>query len=105
MYNVILFRPLSSPHDIIQLMGRGGRGPNIFSSSLDIVWNKNDIANNVPGSNVSDWHYLSPTVTGMTSEVRWLLESDGCIVQKLCDIFEYRFSKLKKCCSNCEGFF
>jgi hypothetical protein len=45
----LIFRPLSAPHDLIQLMGRGGRGPNVFKSSLEIIWNMSDISNNVPG--------------------------------------------------------
>ena len=43
------FRPLSAPHDLMQLCGRGGRGPDVFSSTLEVIWNNNDISTNVPG--------------------------------------------------------
>ena len=45
----VMVRPLSAPHDLMQLCGRGGRGPNVFSSTLEVIWNNNDISNNVPG--------------------------------------------------------
>ena len=48
-YFLFLFRPLSNPHDILQLMGRGGRGPTVRESSIEIVWNNSDLSHNVPG--------------------------------------------------------
>jgi len=84
----VMIRPLSSPHDLFQLMGRGGRGPTVFESSLEVIWNNSDLSLNVPG---------------MTSDVRHILSSEGCIVQKLCQIFSYEFTKVGlKCCSNCD---
>ena len=44
-----VFRPLSNAHDIMQLMGRGGRGPSVWNSSVEIVWNHSDLSHNVPG--------------------------------------------------------
>jgi len=84
----VMVRPLSAPHDLMQLCGRGGRGPDIFSSTLEVIWNNNDISNNVPG---------------MTASVRHILDQSGCIAQKLCSIFSYRYEKIsgRKCCSNC----
>ena len=48
-----LFRPMSSVHDLMQLMGRGGRGPNVEESSLEVIWNNSDLSTNVPGSEKS----------------------------------------------------
>ena len=45
----VFVRPLSAPHDLIQLMGRGGRGPTVFRSSLEVIWNNSDLGGNVPG--------------------------------------------------------
>ena len=119
-------RPLSSPHDLMQLSGRGGRGPNIFKSSLEIIWNKSDLSLNVPGRlrlnkrvcysvpfkftlkiNVN---LFSPVVslvifdiTGMSDDVRRVLDSEGCIPEKLSSVFGYKFSKKdSNCCSNCD---
>ena len=40
---------------------------------------------------------------GMTADVRWILDKEGCIPEKLCKIFGYQFVRnLKKCCSNCD---
>lgn len=46
---LFVFRPLSNAHDIMQLMGRGGRGPSVWNSSVEIVWNHSDLSHNVPG--------------------------------------------------------
>merc|ERR1719318_981980 len=86
----VMIRPLSNPHDILQLMGRGGRGPTVRESSIEIVWNNSDLSHNVPG---------------MTSYVRSILDpSNGCIARKLCSVFNYRFTAgLTRCCTNCES--
>ena len=90
----------------MQLCGRGGRGPDVFSSTLEVIWNNNDISSNVPGK--KNKLFLAQIVhmiciSGMTASVRHILDQNGCIAQKLCSIFSYRYEKIngKKCCSNC----
>ena len=39
----------------------------------------------------------------MTSDVRQILDSEGCIAEKLCAVFSYQFSKQDNCCSNCDA--
>lgn len=39
----------------MQLMGRGGRGPNLHESALEVIWNNSDLSTNVPGS--LSFHY------------------------------------------------
>ena len=97
---------MSSPHDLIQLMGRGGRGPNVFQSSLEVIWNNSDLSHNVPGF----YHRLEPYLIlhshlcpGMTTEVKRILDNDGCIPEKLCKLFGYKFERNQiKCCSYCD---
>lgn len=39
---------------------------------------------------------------GMTENVRWVLDTAGCLPEKLCSIFGYRFVKDEfQCCSYC----
>ena len=39
----------------------------------------------------------------MTSDVRRVLGQEGCIAEKLCQIFSYKFTrKIGNCCSNCD---
>ena len=47
---------MSSPHDLIQLMGRGGRGPNVLESSLEIIWNNTEIKCNGETFFYKDWY-------------------------------------------------
>ena len=104
-----LFRPLSNPHDILQLMGRGGRGPTVRESSIEIVWNNSDLSHNVPGLLITNQFLKSKFncdyFAGMTSYVRSILDpSNGCIARKLCSVFNYRFTAgLTRCCTNCES--
>merc|ERR1712059_183236 len=86
----VMIRPLSNPHDMMQLMGRGGRGPTVWDSSMEIVWNNSDLSHNVPG---------------MTAHVRNILNpSKGCLARNLCGIFNYKFiNDMGRCCSNCES--
>ena len=117
----VMIRPLSSPHDLMQLMGRGGRGPNVLESSLEIIWNNSDLSLNVPGRYIElmflrqtsgggggkittlicFWYHV--LFSGMTSDVRHVLDSEGCLAEKLSQLFSYKFvRKGLKCCSNCE---
>ena len=107
--DVTLYRPLSNPHDIMQLMGRGGRGPNIWDSSIEIVWNNSDLSHNVPGIFLKAFVGLGISLlyllcfSGMSTHVRNILDpTNGCIAKNLCDIFSYQFDRiLSKCCSHC----
>ena len=36
--------------------------------------------------------YLNSFI-GMTDDVRWVLESDGCIPERLCKLFSYNFER------------
>ena len=49
---------MSSPHDLIQLMGRGGRGPNVLESTLEIIWNNSDLSANVPGFLTQSYYFI-----------------------------------------------
>ena len=95
---------MSSPHDLIQLMGRGGRGPNVLESSLEIIWNNSDLSANVPGFLTQSLNINLITLhLGMTSDVRRILDSECCIPENLCKIFGYKFVKNRyRCCSNCD---
>ena len=88
----------------MQLMGRGGRGPTIHESSLEIIWNNSDLSLNVPGNRAMFCIVLtSHDISGMTSDVRRVLGQEGCIAEKLCQIFSYKFTRKNgKCCSNCD---
>ena len=101
-----ILRPMSSPHDLVQLMGWGGRGPNVLESSLEIIWNNSDPSSNVPGLYtiaISLNNNLFTLHLGMTSDVRRILDSENCIPEGLCQIFGYKFVRNRdRCCSNCD---
>ena len=77
----------------------------MFECSLDIIWNNSDIATNVPGKSMSclDRSLYLNSFIGMTDDVRWVLESDGCIPERLCKLFSYNFERNSlRCCSHCD---
>ena len=92
-------------------MGRGGRGPSVWRSSLEVVWNNSDISHNVPVEEQFERLNNLATLTtttkfhlGMTASVINILDpKKGCIARNLCDIFSYQFPEgMVRCCSYCE---
>ena len=75
MWFLCLIRPLSAPHDLMQLCGRGGRGPNVFTSTLEVIWNNNDIAVNVPGMSINAFISKNKLVQSLyftfTNKITW----------------------------------
>ena len=47
--------------------------------------------------------FLNNFPVGMSNDVRWILKEEGCLAEKLCKIFGYRFERKNgKCCSKCD---